>query len=123
MPGFKGILKKMAPEKNSCQVAAILIISENLNRSSSYSWVNSHKKLESSNNYFSSYHVNKEYLNLKNQYGHHSLVFGRTRNRTMSIDSQTLKTYMKAYIYQISNYRANKIFFNLSFCRRDYKFV
>ena len=34
-------------------------------RSSPYSWVTSHKKLERSNNFFSSYRANKELLNFK----------------------------------------------------------
>ena len=65
IPGFEGILKKKLKKNKSPGggrfdyrwKAEILI------RSSPYSCVTSHKKLERSNIYFSSYRFNKEFCN------------------------------------------------------------
>ena len=72
--------------------------SEFLIRSSPYSWVTSHKKLERSNNYFLSNRVKKEFLNKKIKMAAISSFSVAHENGQLPIDSQTLKTY----IYQVS---------------------
>ena len=63
---FQGNSENAVDKKNYLRGGGHLMIGGKLNnliRSSPYSWVTSRKKLERSNNYFSSYGVNKEFSN------------------------------------------------------------